>query len=119
MPTHMCAVPSSPPCQLALIALLLLCCPLQRIHAATAEASIGGGRTSDERQSLAETIRALAPMKLLVWGVGPDSVMLDAINSAGTTVFVEDVYPPGDERGMVRRSPAPPAPASRQRVRRR
>ena len=76
--------------------------PAQRVHAAMAAVGGGGGRSLAERLALADSVRQSAPCDMLVWGLSQDSVAWAGINAGGRTVFLEDVYPPHSEHGMVR-----------------
>lgn len=51
--------------------------------------SKGGGMTEPEYFHFMSYVRDHAPQKLLVWGLGYDSVLVNALNEGGLTLFLE------------------------------
>merc|ERR1719291_1018082 len=48
-----------------------------------------GGMEEQEYFTFMSHVRDHAPQRLLVWGMGYDSVLIDRLNEGGTTLFLE------------------------------
>eukprot|EP00929_Paragymnodinium_shiwhaense_P085972 TRINITY_DN46444_c1_g1_i1.p1 TRINITY_DN46444_c1_g1~~TRINITY_DN46444_c1_g1_i1.p1 ORF type:complete len:332 (-),score=54.21 TRINITY_DN46444_c1_g1_i1:175-1170(-) len=62
---------------------------LKRLIADTKKLSTNGGMEENEYFYWMKYVRDHAPQRLLIWGLGFDSVLIDRLNAGGTTAFLE------------------------------